>query len=158
MDRWDACDGIPEFPDACDVVVSVDAAPKRDTTAVVLARVDEERQVHARAEIFTADETGILDYQAVEDFIRELARLFNVTELAYDPYHFTRSARDLEEEGLFAVEFPQSDQRMVPASQSLYDAVIEGRLRHGGDPELRAQADAAAAKQTSRGWRLRAED
>ncbi len=154
MEFWDAGDAPPEIPNGADVVIAVDAAPKRDTTAVVIAHRDTDGDVHLIAEIFTADATGILDYNAVKDYIRDAATRYEVTELIFDPYHFMQAARELEEEGIPARDFPQTDARMVPASQALFDAVTSGRLRHGGDPRLREQADAAAAKQTSRGWRL----
>jgi len=52
------------------------------------------------------------------------------------------------------VEFPQADSRMVPASERLSAAVLEGRLRHPGDPVLDAHVAAAVAKQTPRGGRI----
>lgn len=43
---------------------------------------------------------------------------------------------------------------MVPASMNLYELLINERIRHGGNRELRAQALAAGKKETARGWRL----
>jgi hypothetical protein len=43
--------------------------------------------------------------------------------------------------------------RMIPASQRLYDALLEGRLTQPNDPELNAHA-AAIARHSRRGWRL----
>jgi phage terminase large subunit-like protein len=52
------------------------------------------------------------------------------------------------------VEFPQANSRMVPASERLSAAILEGRLRHPGDPVLDAHVHAAVAKQTERGARI----
>lgn len=155
MDRWDACAASPLIPDGSEVVIAVDAAPKHDSTAVVVVRQDDEGRIHVLTFLHYADpQTGLLDFEAVEHQIRRLAIRFRVREIVYDPYHFTRSAVMLEGEGLPVVEFPQTDARMVPASQALWDAILDGKLRHGADPAVREQAAAAAAKETSRGWRL----
>lgn len=60
----------------------------------------------------------------------------------------------MEQRGLAAVQFRQSDSRMQPASERLHRAIIERRLTHDGDAELAAHVHAATAKQTRRGWRL----
>jgi phage terminase large subunit-like protein len=43
---------------------------------------------------------------------------------------------------------------MVPASQRLYDAIVERRLVHGNDPQLNAHVSAAVARHGRRGWRV----
>ena len=51
-------------------------------------------------------------------------------------------------------QFPQSDARMVPASQRLSAAIMENRLKHPGDPALDAHVAAAVVKQGTRGGRI----
>jgi hypothetical protein len=51
------------------------------------------------------------------------------------------------------VQFDQTTRRMVPASERLHDAVVEGRLSHSGDPQLARHVTAAVARDTGRGWR-----
>jgi phage terminase large subunit-like protein len=72
----------------------------------------------------------------------------------YDPAYFHRSARVLEGEGLTMIEFPQSDARMIPASQTLFQLVTAGELVHDGDPPLARHVGNATADQKPRGWRL----
>ena len=86
--------------------------------------------------------------------MRELAATYDVREVAYDPWRFQQGALELQEAGLLVVEFPQSNTRMVPASERLYAAVVEGRLKHPNDPHLNAHVAAAVARDTPRGWRL----
>lgn len=43
---------------------------------------------------------------------------------------------------------------MIPASQRLYDAIIEKRLVHPDDPRLNAHVAAAVARHGRRGWRI----
>jgi phage terminase large subunit-like protein len=60
----------------------------------------------------------------------------------------------MEQRGSTAVNFPQSDARMCPASERLYRAVMERRIVHDGHPQLAAHVRTAVAKQKRRGWRL----
>ena len=52
------------------------------------------------------------------------------------------------------VEFPMTNERTVPASSRLYEAVQAGRLVHDGDPVLTAHVKAGSTRDTERGWRL----
>lgn len=75
----------------------------------------------------------------------------------FDPALFHRSADALEDLGLPMVEFPQSDARMVPASQLLYQLIVEGKIEHDGDPDFARHMRNAVAVQArggNGGWRL----
>lgn len=152
---WDRCAGKPSIPVGSDVVIGVDAAPKKDSTAVVVVRRDDDGKHHWMVRIFQPDEaTGYLNFGLLADYIRELAEVFNVRRIAFDPFTVMQLMLDLHDEGLPVEEFPQNHARMVPASQNLYDLVTDQRLVHNGDEELRHQALSAVAAETSRGWRL----
>jgi phage terminase large subunit-like protein len=100
--------------------------------------------------IYTGD-AAVLD---CAEKVRELAGDFEVREIAHDPWRFRQSALELEREGLTVVSIPQSASRMIPASERLHRAVIEGRITHPNDPKLNAHVANAIAKDTPRGWRL----
>lgn len=154
-ESWDSCSGEPQIDPDRPVVIAVDAASRKDTTAVIMAQRDDEGVVHARLWSFQADpEIGWLDYSEVEDLIRDLASTFEVRRVAFDPFQMVRSQQMLINEGIPAETFPQNDTRMVPASALLYDLITEKRLRHGGDPVLTEQTFNAATRETARGWRL----
>ena len=53
------------------------------------------------------------------------------------------------------VEWRQDNGRMVPATRTLYEAVVHRRLRHGGDRMARSHALAAGVVETERGLRLK---
>ncbi len=155
IEAWDACAGRPKIPKDAEVVVGVDTAPKRDSTGIIVAHRDGAGVHHWRGRKFVADpETGYLDYDALEQAIRDVCRRYQVRRVLVDPYNMTRSMLLLADEGIPIEEFPQGDARMVPASMNLYELVMAGRLRHGGDQELRECVLAAAKKLTERGWRL----
>jgi phage terminase large subunit-like protein len=96
----------------------------------------------------------------VENQLRDWWQLIGVEHLkacGYDPALFERSAQQLETEGLPMEEWPQSDARMVPASQQLYQLVQEQLIEHDGDPVFSRHMRSAAAVQArggNGGWRL----
>jgi phage terminase large subunit-like protein len=155
LELWDTCSKRPKIPPEAEVMVGVDTAPKRDSTGVVVDHKDAAGVHHWKVTIMRADETGYLNFDALEELLREIDRTYRVRRILVDPYAMTRSMLLLQEEGLALEEFPQSDARMVPASMNIYELLSERRLAHGGDPKLRAQVEGAAKQVTERGWRLK---
>jgi hypothetical protein len=86
--------------------------------------------------------------------VRELAETYTIAECAFDPWRFEAPALGLAERGIPIVAFPQSNARMVPASERLHAAIAEKRLQHPDDPALNAHVRAAIARDTPRGWRI----
>jgi phage terminase large subunit-like protein len=137
------------------VVVAVDAASKRDTTAVMLVQRDGEGRFHRRCWHFAADEdSGYFDYGILEDLIRELASTWEVQRVAFDPFQMVRTAQMLQQEGIPVETFPQNPTRMTPASQLLYDLIVEGRLVIDACPVCIQQMMNATVRETARGWMI----
>jgi phage terminase large subunit-like protein len=107
-------------------------------------------RLHVGCEIYSGD-GGVLE--CVEQ-VRELAGEYVVEELIFDPWRFTQGALELEREDLRCVQFPQSDARLIPASDRLYRAVVERRLVLPDHARLRQHAANAIARDTRRGWRI----
>jgi phage terminase large subunit-like protein len=155
MERWDVCSEPPEIEEGERVYVGVDGAAKRDTTAVYIVKIDSERRVHVFGQVFEPPGEGeVIDPELVENHIRDVCRTYEVAEVAFDPALFYRSAQLLAEEGYPMVEVPQTVPRKMQFAQALWDAVNEGRVRHGGDPTLRAHVDGAVAKYRGNGWTI----
>jgi phage terminase large subunit-like protein len=74
-----------------------------------------------------------------------------VREFPYDPWSFQESAEMLVEGGVPMVEFPQTPSRMGPASETLYELVVDERLVHDRDPVARHQVMSTIATPTQRG-------
>ncbi len=110
--------------------------------------------LHVRVETWSGDD-AVLEVAA---FVSELAEKFTIVEAVFDPWRAGQMAQEWEQRGIPAVAFPQSDSRMIPASERLYDAIVHGRLVHPDDPELNAHVHAAVAKHSRRGWRLEKPD
>lgn len=52
------------------------------------------------------------------------------------------------------IDSPMTNERTAPASSSLYEAILQQRISHDGDPVLAAHVAAGTTKDTERGWRL----
>jgi len=143
---WAACAAEYEIEAGEPVWLGVDVGGERSASAVACVTED----LRVGAAIFYGD-AAVLEVLAK---VRELAGTLDVREVAFDPWRFGQAALELEAEGLPVVAFPQSNVRMVPASELLYAAVKEGRLKQPGDPELNRHMAAVVARQTERGPRL----
>jgi phage terminase large subunit-like protein len=89
-----------------------------------------------------------------KDVIRDLANTYTVREVMFDPWRAGQLAQELEQERVVVTAFPQTDSRMIPASDRLYRAVVEQRLTVPDTDELRAQLANTIARHNRRGWRL----
>jgi phage terminase large subunit-like protein len=90
--------------------------------------------------------------QTIIRFCQEHPR---VREIACDPFRWQRSMEYLEGLGLPIVEWPStSARRMVPACAKFYDAVVEGRLEHDGNPLLARHINNAVVKTDNLGPRI----
>jgi phage terminase large subunit-like protein len=90
----------------------------------------------------------------IADVVHELAERYAIVECAFDPWRAGQIRQELAQRGIRVSAFPQHDGRMIPASQQLYDAVVEGRIVHGNDPQLNAHVAATIARHSRRGWRI----
>jgi phage terminase large subunit-like protein len=162
--QWEACrDDDLVIPDGADVVVGVDVALVRDSSAVAVAWPRDDGTVVVQATVWSAVEGvpahvtvpgGRMSAGILEDHIRHLGRRYRLAEVAYDERYFNRSAELLADEGLMTVELAQNSAPMADALQGFYEDVLERRVRHAGDPVLTAHLMATAAQRTDRGWRL----
>lgn len=153
---WDLCADLPTIDREAPCVIGVDAAPRRDKTAVVLDQRDDSGIHHVKAWTFDADpEAGLLDFDELKAVIRGLAQDYNVARIVVDPAHLFAVMDELQREGLPVEDFPQTASRMIPASMNLYDLIQMGRIRHGADHRLTEHILNAGAKEIPpSGWRL----
>jgi phage terminase large subunit-like protein len=105
---------------------------------------------HVGCEIHRGDD-AVLE---IADCIRELARRYDVQEVALDPWRAAALGAELEREGLTVSTYPQQDARVIPASQRLYDAIVNEKIVLPDLPELAQHAAGAVAKHSRRGWRI----
>jgi phage terminase large subunit-like protein len=160
--KWDACADERPVPDGAEVVLGFDGSFSNDSTALVVIQVPEGEDERPHIDVVEcwekppdAGQDWRVPVMAVEEQIRSACRRWQVREIVCDPARWARTYAVLEEEGLPIVEYPQSPQRMIPATQRFYEAVLNGTLTHSGDPRLARHVDNCTIYTDSRGSRLR---
>lgn len=168
---WDARNTGATIPDDAEVWLVVDAANKSDSAALTMLWRRDDGVIVPKSHVWAiaSSKAGVPDPPAhtlvrgrrtigqavIRDRILEIDRSDRtVLGVIFDPMLFAESAELLEEEGLTMEEFPQSNERLCPASEAVYAAVHEGVIEHDGDPVLRAHVTAAAAKPIGERWRF----
>jgi phage terminase large subunit-like protein len=107
-------------------------------------------RLHVGVRIFSGED-AVLDVAA---FVPALAERYTIQAAVFDPWRAGQMAREWDQRGIQAVDFPQHDSNMIPASQALYDVIVEQRLLHPEDPQLNRHVAAAVARHGRRGWRI----
>jgi phage terminase large subunit-like protein len=89
---------------------------------------------------------GKIDFDLVEAEIARLCNAFHVVLITYDPYQLHQMMTGLTNSGLvYCSEFGQQKDRLE-ADRGLRDLIMQKRIAHDGNPELRAHIDNADAK------------
>jgi len=159
---WEACAAEDGLALGARTWVAWDQSTRRDSTALLVGQwveTGEERMARVRARIWERPLDGegrpLADWRIpigeVLTYLRNLGKGFDVQAIGYDPWGLTLLADELEAEGVPMVEFPQTDARMVPATESAYELIINQRLQHDGDPTLARHIRAARPKEAYRG-------
>lgn len=156
---WDTCRGEVDITDK-DYIIGFDGSFSGDSTVLVGATVEEVPQVFMvkawEKDSNIHDDTWRVDIQEVENTIRDFVRDNpRVKEIVCDPYRWQRTMEILADEGYPIVEYPSTNaRRMVPACSKFFDAVVENRIRHDGDPLLARHLSNAVVKVDNLGPRI----
>lgn len=151
---WDRCLEPGRIPDGAPVWAGIDLGLKHDSAAVVVIAAEGDG-FRAEAEIIVPLGDGTsLDIAEVEAAVRRIAGRYDVQGVSYDPWRFERSAQILGDEGLLMIEHPMTNARMAPESEALYEAIMGGKIVHGGDAAFASHINAGVPTETERGWRL----
>lgn len=78
----------------------------------------------------------VVDYDFVENDIKQIAREYGVLGVAYDPWRAQELTKNLSEEGINMIEFAQSIKNMAEPSANFEALVKQGLIIHGGNPIL----------------------
>lgn len=155
---WEACADAERVVDSkTKVVLAFDGSLNHDTTALMGCTVEDVPHlfyVWCWQRPFDADPAWHVPVTDVEQTIREFCATHNVIEIVADTHRWERSLQVLADEGLPMVEFPQSDERMVKATERLYDAVLNGLVTHDDNELVSRHIGNARTRQTNRGIRL----
>jgi phage terminase large subunit-like protein len=158
--RFAALKNVDDIPEGARVWLALDGSWSGDTTAIVACDEQYRLQVvgHWAPPIMNTDKTWRVPMSKVEQALRNACALWEVEEIAFDPARWARTMQGLEAEGLPVVEYPQSPQRMAPATTIFYDAVMDERLSWIDNeyaPALVAHIAAAETEETKNGSMIR---
>lgn len=171
MEDWDACAGEID-PGALEgerCYAGLDLASTTDVAAFVLYFPDEgqvlpyffvpaenarERErrdrvpypLWARQGALETTEGNIIDYDVIRRRINELADLYDIQEIATDPWNATQLTTQLSGDGFEVVAFRQGFASMSAPTKELEKRVRGGRLQHGEHPVLRWMASNVAVE------------
>lgn len=154
----------------------VDIGIRHDSSAVAVSQRRHDGKVVTVTKVWTnpyrpgtsGAGTWRLELSEVEAYLLEVFRKFPVPSgedetgmrvrgpvFYYDPYFFQRSAQDLRSDyKMNLVEYPQTDLRMVPASQTFFELIKTDRLVPDDSHAFRTHIRTVVAKETPRGWRI----
>lgn len=172
---WDDCAGEPVLETNCRTYVGIDVGRKNDHCAVVIVQIRDGRAHVGQRMWFNPYAVSDARYREwrmnlydIDAYLREI--YYEYTEpsgkdewgdltvsgpvFVYDPHLYGSHADSLVDDGLNMVEFPQTDTRMVPASQRLYEWIMQRWLIHDGDKLARKHVRSVTAKEKERGWRI----
>lgn len=163
MALWDACkDELPPLDPHEPCVLAMDGSESDDSfPLVIISRhpADPVRFAVRYCRIFTPDAPGIvMDDAPIEAEVRRLVASYAIQQLCYDRALIGQLMRRLttQTEGgpqpiAAPIEkFNQGGDRLE-SDKFLYDAIIQRRIAHDGDPALRAQVANANKKRDSSG-------
>ena len=159
---WDACETVKEIDTDAEYVLGFDGSFNGDTTVIVGCRIptDDEDKPHlflvkAWEKPTDSDDSWRVDIQDAENAILDFCGRYKVREVACDPFRWQRSMEVLQDAGVPIVEWPStSAKRMVVGCAAFYDAVLEERLTHDGNPLLARHLDNAVVKIDNLGPRI----
>jgi phage terminase large subunit-like protein len=174
MDKWDACPsqidleslrGRPcygglDLANISDIASFALAFPEEVGYTIVVYNwapedTAEEREMKQGVPYLTWGKQGFIeltpgnsiDYRYIRKRINEISKIYNLIEIAYDPWNATHIATELgEEDGFKMIQFRQGFQSMNEPSKEMERLVMTGILNHGGNPVLRWQASNVSAK------------
>ena len=82
-------------------------------------------------------EGNVIHYGFIEKFIEKLGEEYHIKEIAFDRWGATQMVQDLEGMGFTVVPFGQGYKDMSPPTKEFYKLLMEGKIRHGGNPIMR---------------------
>jgi phage terminase large subunit-like protein len=155
---WDGLALNKELDKEVEIVLGFDGSFSGDASVIVGTTLEETPHVFI-VKAWEKQVTDLDDWRVdtleVENTIIEFCGKYKVKEVACDPFRWQRSMQVLQDAGIPIVEWPStSAARMIPACAKFYDAVVNQRLTHDGDPLLARHISNAVVKTDRLGPRI----
>lgn len=154
---WDKCldNDLPPPSIHNPLVVALDAGISHDSFGLIAVSAHPKRRGSLAVQAVKAwvpetaakeylDERGALNFRIIREEIYNLIKDWNIIKLVYDRYELHLMAQDLSD--IVVVEpFSQQASRLI-ADKHLLDLILERRVWHRGESELRDHLDNADQK------------
>lgn len=144
MEAWDNCGEVHRIVpiqdgDRTPLVVSADAAVTGDCFGILaVTRCPNDPtcvDIRALKKWDPKESGGTIKLEEPEAFLRAISSVYNVIQIAYDPFQLESTAQRLRRDGIAWLEpFSQAQDRLKADSQ-LYDFVIARRIHFSHDEE-----------------------
>ena len=145
-------------------VLGFDGSWKNDSTALVAVIMPREegdvyrvfRVAHWEEDLALGDDSWIVDKaevsKAVIDFFFANP---NCREIVCDPTYWQDEMFQWSDAGMVVVEYPNTISRTVPATAKLFEAIMNGKIKHNGDGALARHLENCILKvDSNRGARI----
>jgi phage terminase large subunit-like protein len=99
----------------------------------------------ARQGLFNLTSGNVIDYDAIRLRIQELADVYDIREIAYDPWNCTETATWLQDQGFVCSPVRQGFQSIAGPTKRLLELILTYDLAHLGNPVLRWMASNVVA-------------
>lgn len=142
---WESCQ-VSSMPplEGQGVIMGIDAAVENDCFAVVIVSAVGGKPQVRYCKVWTPDGSQI-QFKEVEDEITRLFTVYNVIEVAYDPYQMASTAQRLGDLAYWN-PFTQGSPRLI-ADKMLYDTIQNRRIEYVDDfPDLKQHLQNADRK------------
>jgi phage terminase large subunit-like protein len=155
---WEALIDAERTPEPGeDVILAFDGAFSNDSTALIAWLLGGDKPHLMVVGIWErpddAEQGWHVPVAEVEQTIIDTFRNsnFQTKEIVFDPARWQRTFMVLDEQGMPVVSYPNSAERMVPATQKFYEAVVNQSFTHDGDERMARHITNCVTKQSSRG-------
>ncbi len=160
---WEKLEGDFEISVDEDYILGFDGSYANDSTALVAVTVPKGEELPKvkvvrvwEKDFERDDESWRVSIDEVKQTILDYVTQYpQVREIVCDPYRWAVMMQELEEYGYPIVEFKTNLLNlMIPATQTVWEAVLEGKLVHDGNPVLSRHVGNCVIKNDSRGQRV----
>jgi phage terminase large subunit-like protein len=107
--------------------------------------------IWAKQELIHLTDGNYIDHGFVRKTIQDLASIFEIREVAYDPWNAQQLGAELVGDGMTAFPFRQGYASLNEPSKWTERAVLARTIRHGGHPVLRWMMDCVTVSQDPAG-------
>lgn len=89
---------------------------------------------------------SVIDYRRIRRDILELAKMFDIKEIAFDRWNATEIVQNLEDEDFDMVQFGQGFASMAAPTKELLRLILDKKLKHNNHPVMNWMIDNVVVK------------